>query len=104
VTNVETTRVPVLIPFICPICAGSNAVELIVLSRAGGMDCTVCGKRLRSADVMRAMHSPRPAANEERRLPVRAPPTKKAEMVWPPTAESRAAIAPLRRKRGGDTN
>jgi hypothetical protein len=49
----------VLVPFVCPICAGPNAVNLIALSRAGGVDCGKCGKRLRSADVMRAMHSPR---------------------------------------------
>lgn len=66
------------------------------------MDCVECGKRLRSADVMRAIHAPRSAPTAERR--VRAPPAKKAEMVWPPTAESRAAIAPLRRDRSGDRN
>ena len=49
------------IPFVCPICAGANAVHLISLSRAGGMSCVVCSKWLRAADVMRAMHSPRPA-------------------------------------------
>ena len=100
--NVEPAKVPVLIPFVCPICAGSNAIELLVLSRAGGMECVECGKYLRSADVMRAMHSPRAAPDAERR--VRAPPAKKPEMVWPPTAESRAAIAPLRRRTGGDRN
>jgi hypothetical protein len=104
VTNVAPSKAPVLIPFICPICAGSNAIELLILSRAGGMDCAECGKRLRSADVMRAMHSPRPAATEERRIPVRAAPAEKPKMVWPPTAESRAAIAPLRKKRGGEMN
>lgn len=103
----ETTgtgpKAPVLIPFICPVCAGANAVELLVLSRAGGMDCVECGKRLRSADVMRAIHSPR-TVMAERRVPVRAAAPKKAEMVWPPTAESRAAIAPLRRSRDGARN
>lgn len=103
-TNVEASKGPVLIPFICPICAGSNAVELIVLSRAGGMDCAACGKHLRSTDVMRAMHAPRAAAGSEaRRVPVRAP-AKKPTMVWPPTAESRAAIAPLRARRDGTMN
>lgn len=58
-SSVVAVKAPVLVPFVCPICAGPNAVNLIVLSRAGGMDCAKCGKRLRSADVMRAMHSPR---------------------------------------------
>ena len=52
----------VLVPFVCPICAGPNAVGLIALSRAGGMDCQKCGKRLRASDVMRAMHAPRKQA------------------------------------------
>lgn len=91
------------IPFVCPICAGANAVELLRLSRAGGVDCEECGKWLRATDVMRAIHAPRAAAPEgstDRR--VRAPPAKKAPMVWPPTAESRAAIAPLHKRKGSD--
>lgn len=104
VTNLAPSKEPVLIPFVCPICAGANAVELLVLSRAGGMDCAECGKHLRSTDVMRAMHAPRPAAGGERRVPVRAAPAKKTEMVWPPTAESRAAIAPLHHRAGGRRN
>ncbi|HUR69808.1 MAG TPA: hypothetical protein VM370_11240 [Candidatus Thermoplasmatota archaeon] len=91
-----------LIPFVCPICAGSNGAHLISLSRAAGMDCAVCGKWLKSADVMRAIHSPRvaraadaappsarPAANQSRRVAV----------TWPPTAESRANATPLRKQR-----
>lgn len=101
-SNVAAVKAPVLIPFVCPICAGSNAVELIVLSRAGGVDCAECGKYLRATDVMRAIHSPRTAPDAARR--VRAAPAKKPEMVWPPTAESRAAIAPLRHKRAGERN
>lgn len=94
-------KAAVRIAFVCPICAGANAVELLLLSRAGGVDCVECGKWLRATDVMRAIHAPRAAAAEgtsERR--VRAPPAKKPAMVWPPTAESRAAIAPLRRPKG----
>lgn len=49
----------VLVPFVCPICAGANRVHLISLSRAGGVACTACTKWLRAADVMAAMHSPR---------------------------------------------
>jgi hypothetical protein len=94
----------VVIPFVCPICAGANAVHLITLSRAGGMGCEACGKWLRSADVMRAMHAPRsgrvdaetPAAQS---APVRA--AKDAAPVWPPTPESRAAIKPLYNRRRG---
>lgn len=95
-------REPVLVPFVCPVCAGENAVELIKLSRAGGMACVVCERYLRSTDIMRAMHSPRADAGRERR-PDRAV-AKKATMVWPPTAESRASIAPLKRRRDGDRN
>jgi hypothetical protein len=51
----------VLVPFVCPICAAPNAVQLIALSRAGGMNCAGCQKRLRATDVMRAMHAPRVA-------------------------------------------
>lgn len=93
-----------MIPFVCPICAGANAVELVTLSRAGAVDCAKCGKRLRSADVMRAIHTPRSAASMERRLPARAPPVRASAIVWPPTAESRAAVAPLRRNKSGDRN
>lgn len=50
---------PVLVPFLCPICAAPNAVNLILLSRAGQTTCGACSKRLRSQDVMRAMHAPR---------------------------------------------
>lgn len=80
-----------LIPFVCPICAGANEVDLLTLSRAGLTQCAHCEKTLRSADVMRAIHSPRSPPDDARR--VRAPPAKKPEMVWPPTPESRAAIA-----------
>ena len=87
------TKAPVLIPFVCPICAGANAVNLISLSRAGGVACEACKKRLRHTDVMRAMHAPRGDAGEPQRK--RAPPEAKPAMVWPPTPESRAAIKPL---------
>lgn len=50
---------PVLVPFVCPICATDNAVSLIALSRAGGMTCPSCKKWLRSQDVMRARLAPR---------------------------------------------
>lgn len=91
-------KATVEIPFICPICAGENAVNLIVLSRGGGIDCQACNKWLRAADVMRAIHSPR-APREADAKPIRvhaaAPP--RAERVWPPTAASRAAAIPLRK-------
>lgn len=103
-TNAQPSRAPVLIPVVCPICAGANAVELLILSRAGGMDCVACGKWLRSADVMRAIHSPRPPVSSERRASARAASAEKPKMVWPPTPESRAAIAPLRRRTAGDRN
>lgn len=103
-TTTPPPRAPVLIPFVCPICAGANGVELLVLSRAGGMSCRECGKHLRSADVMRAIHSPRSEATAQTRDRTRAPPAKKAALVWPPTRESRAAIAPLHRRKGDDTN
>lgn len=54
-------KAPVLVPFVCPVCAGPNAVALIPLSRAGGVSCERCKKWLRAADVMRAMHAPRKA-------------------------------------------
>lgn len=92
------SRRPVLVPFVCPACAADNAVELIALSRAGGMPCVQCERYLKSADVMRAMHAPRASKPEPQ--PARAA-AKKQEMVWPPTPESRAAIAPLRRRRDG---
>lgn len=58
-STVAAVKPVVLVPFVCPICAAPNAVNLIALSRAGSTDCASCKKRLRSADVMRAMHSPR---------------------------------------------
>lgn len=100
-TTIEPTKTPVRIPFVCPVCAGANAIELLVLSRAGGAECVKCAKWLKAADVMRAIHAPRAAADEQREVRLRAPPAKKPEMVWPPTAQSRAAIAPLRKQRGG---
>jgi hypothetical protein len=89
------------IPFVCPVCAAANAVNLIALSRAGGVDCGACARWLRAADVMRAIHSPR-AAREPGSPPPRAhtpAPRRRAEVVWPPTAESRAAALPLRKPR-----
>lgn len=97
-------KAPVLIPFVCPVCAVPNGIELIVLSRAGGTECVGCEKWLKAADVMRAIHAPREASDGSREVRVRAPPAKAAPMVWPPTPESRAAIAPLRKSRAGQRN
>lgn len=91
----------VLVPFVCPVCAAENAVELLVLSRAGGTDCVGCKRRLRSADVMRAMHAPRAPMGQAR---LARPVVRTEAMVWPPTPESRAAIAPMRRRRDGSMN
>lgn len=57
--SATVVKAPVLVPFVCPICAAPNAVNLLVLSRAGAINCEACKKKLRSQDVMRAMHSPR---------------------------------------------
>lgn len=95
-------KAPILMPFTCPVCTQPNAVELIALSRAGGMACVSCRKHLSSTDVMRAMHSPRERSQVANRVAVRAAP--KPAMVWPPTAASRAAIAPLRERRDGMMN
>lgn len=51
----------VLVPFVCPVCTAANGVQLIALSRKGGVECAGCKKWLRAADVMRAMHAPRTA-------------------------------------------
>lgn len=61
VSNAAAAKPIVLVPFVCPICAGSNAVHLISLSRAGGMVCAACKRWLRPGDVMRARLTPRPA-------------------------------------------
>lgn len=58
-TTATVQKALVLVPFLCPICTAQNNVNLIVLSRAGGMNCCSCTKRLRAQDVMRAMHAPR---------------------------------------------
>gem|GEM_PF-4565893 len=55
-------KAPVLVPFVCPVCAAPNAVQLVALSRVGGMNCGKCSRWLRVQDVMRAMHAPRKAA------------------------------------------
>ena len=69
------------------------------------MDCAVCGKWLRSTDVMRAMHSPRAARTADSapvRVPVSGPtktrviPSRASRVTWPPTAATRAAATPLR--------
>lgn len=107
-----TATAPITVPFVCPACAGPNRVHLVSLSRAGGMDCEACGRWLRSGDVMRAMHAPRTGrdaasapirAHEPRRVAVltaegthpgpgaRALPSRRDRIVWPPTAETRAA-------------
>ena len=57
----DEPRPLVMVPFVCPICAGPNEVHLITLSRAGSMNCAKCGKKLRVPDVMKAMHAPRKA-------------------------------------------
>jgi len=97
VQNILADKAPaqIVIPFVCPICAGANAVHLISLSRAGGMECVVCEKWLRATDVMRAMHSPRAARDPHAEDRARAAPAKKVPITWPPTAESRAAAKPL---------
>jgi len=84
---------------VCPICAGANAVHLISLSRAGGVACAGCKKWLRSADVMRAMHSPRDTSTPRVADRTRAAKAAAAPITWPPTAESRAAVKPLRERR-----
>ena len=95
-----TAKKVVLIPFVCPRCAGANAVQLIALSRAGGLDCKVCDKWLRADEIMRAMHSPREVRAADA-APIRVhatKPTSKGGITWPPTAESRAAATPLRKR------
>lgn len=113
--TIPTSPNRVELPFVCPICAGANAVHLVSLSRASGMACAHCKKWLRSADVMRAMHSPRAARPGAESVPVhvegsstepeapprtRAPPTRPSAMTWPPTPESRAAVKPLYKRKG----
>lgn len=63
-TSVETlaAKVPVLVPFVCPVCRGANAVGLLAVSRAGGVRCSACERWLKSADVARAIHSARTPA------------------------------------------
>lgn len=99
----------VTVPFVCPVCAAPNGVHLISLSRAGGVDCTGCGRWLKAADVMRAIHSPRgPVTDPQPRVQARdrarvatkggtptAPVSRRDAIVWPPTAESRASAKPL---------
>ena len=100
----------VTVPFVCPVCAAPNAVHLISLSRAGGVDCSACSRWLKAADVMRAIHSPRGPAPEgaPRTIAPRdrarvatkggtptAPVSRRDAIVWPPTAETRAAAKPL---------
>lgn len=58
-TSAAAPKAPVLVPFVCPVCAAPNGVNLIALSRAGHTTCVKCEKKLRAADVMRAMHDPR---------------------------------------------
>jgi hypothetical protein len=60
----ESVAVPkpvVRVPFVCPVCATANQVNLIALSRAGGVTCESCKRFLKSRDVARAMHAPRTA-------------------------------------------
>ena len=56
---VAAGRPIVLVPFVCPVCTAANGVQLIALSRAGGVNCSGCKKWLRATDVMKAMHAPR---------------------------------------------
>lgn len=58
---VAAAKAPVLVPFVCPICAAPNDVSLIALSRAGFTSCASCKKKLRAQDVMRARLAPRSA-------------------------------------------
>lgn len=92
-STAPASKSPVLVPFSCPACGTANAVNLIALSRAGRTTCTFCNRSLRSTDVMTAMHSPRRARDsDDRPLRVSAAAAPVAR-VWPPTRESRAAIA-----------
>jgi hypothetical protein len=58
-TAIASVKVPVLVPFVCPVSAAAQAVQLLALARAGPHTCTACNKRLRAMDVSRAMHNPR---------------------------------------------
>ena len=51
---------PVLVGFHCPLCRAPQQVGLIALSRAGLHQCTACSRKLKAADVSRAIHSPPP--------------------------------------------
>lgn len=51
---------PVLVGFHCPLCHARQEVGLVALSRAGVHTCTGCGRKLKAADVSRAIHAPPP--------------------------------------------
>jgi hypothetical protein len=48
---------PVQVTFACPICAAPQQVGLIALSRAGFMNCSMCNRKLKAAQVSQAIHS-----------------------------------------------
>ncbi|MBI4393503.1 MAG: hypothetical protein HY556_06875 [Euryarchaeota archaeon] len=72
--TMNSGKVPVLVAFHCPRCIAPNSVELIALSRSGFMNCDGCGRRLKSADVMRALIT-------SRRVETRRVETAKAAMM-----------------------
>ena len=51
---------PVLVGFFCPLCRAAQQVSLLTVSRAGMHACTGCNRKLKAADVSRALHSPPP--------------------------------------------
>jgi hypothetical protein len=51
---------PVLVGFHCPLCSSPQQASLLVVSRAGLHACTACGRKLKAADVSRALHTPPP--------------------------------------------
>lgn len=48
---------PVLVKFHCPLCGEPQHVGLLAVSRAGFATCTVCGRKLKAAQVSQAIHS-----------------------------------------------
>lgn len=48
---------PVQVRYFCPLCTSPQEVGLIALSRAGFVNCSSCGRKLKAAQVSQAIHS-----------------------------------------------
>lgn len=54
-------RAPVMVPFLCPVCAARQSADLVALSRSGQQGCVGCLRKLTRGQVSRGIERARAA-------------------------------------------